>query len=183
MKKGIKVLCFLLALLVVFVLGWRVMPRVWPTIKQRVVYPIFPQLKPEPAPTPEPYIPHSDTVFGDTIAESDSLIYYFYKDYCPYCRELEPLTAGLPDTITLPDGSTSTVRLVCLNKVEDEYLKIITEYYEAHSVPEEERYVPAMVIGDRYLYLRSEITEQLMDALVAGEGLNTPLLDGGERIQ
>ena len=48
-------------------------------------------------------------------------------------------------------------------------------------MPEEEQYVPAVVIGDRYLFAGDEIIEQMMDALTAGEGLNTPLLDGKER--
>ena len=70
-----------------------------------------------------------------------------------------------------------------MNKVEDKYLQIITEYYETYSIPEEEQYVPAMVIGDRYLFTGEEIIGQLMDALMAGEGLKTPLLDGNARIE
>ena len=95
---------------------------------------------------------------------------------------MEPLTSGLPQTITLPDGTASAVRLVGLNKVEDKYFQIISDYYEKYGVPEEKQYVPAMVIGDRYLMPGSEIIDQLMDALMAGEGLETPLLNGTERI-
>ncbi len=54
----------------------------------------------------------------------------------------------------------------------------ITEYYDTHGVPEEEQYVPAMVIGDRYLFAAEEIVLQLMEASIAGEGLNTPILNG-----
>ena len=172
-------------LAVSFLLGWRVMPRVWPGIKMNVVYRILPWLEPEPAETaePEPYIPESNTAFGDPVSETDSLIYYFYKDYCPYCRQLEPLTAGLPEKITLPDGRTeSAVRFVCLNKVEEEASRVIAEYYDAHDVPEERQYVPAVVIGERYLFLGVEIIDELMDALMAGEGLQTPLLNGQERV-
>lgn len=40
----------------------------------------------------------------------------------------------------------------------DNYLdKIITWYYEEHGIPEEKQYVPAMVIGDRYLFGGEEI--------------------------
>ncbi len=182
MKKGMKIVCWLLILAVVFLLGWRVMPKIWPGIKEAVVYPVFPQMKPEPAPTQEPYIPQSDTAFGDPIHETDSVIYYFYKDYCPWCRALAVLTDALPKQITLPDGTKSNVQLVCLNKAEDQYLRIITEYYETYGIEEERRYVPAMVIGERYMFADSEIVDQLMDALVEGEGLNTPMLDGNERI-
>ena len=181
MKRWVSVVVVIIVAAVFFLLGWRVMPRIWPGIKESVVYPILPQLRPEPAPTPEPYVPETDTAFGDPISADDSLIYYFYKDYCGYCREISPLMAGLPAEITLPDGRASRVRLVGLNKVEDRYYEIITDYYEEHAIPEERRYVPAVVIGDRYLFLREEIVDQLMDALVSGEGLNTPLLDGAER--
>lgn len=183
MKKGLKILCLIVALIAVFLLGWRVMPDIWPGIKEAVVYPVMPQLKPTPAPTQEPYQPKSSGAFGDPIAATDSLIYYFYKDYCPWCRQLEPLTAGLPETVTLPDGTQSTVKLVCLNKVEEPMLQVITAYYEQYEVPEEKQYVPAIVIGSRYLFAGDEIIDQLMDALTAGEGLTTPLLDGGQRVE
>ena len=45
MKKALKVVALLLALAVCFLLGWRVMPRVWPTIKTQVVYRVLPQLQ------------------------------------------------------------------------------------------------------------------------------------------
>ena len=171
MKKALKVICCLLILAVVFLLGWRVMPKVWPDIKEAVVYPVFPQMKPEPTATPESYHPKSDATFGDPISETDSVIYYFYKDYCPWCKQLEPLTAGLPKEIILPDGTVSQVKLLCLNKVEDDMLQIITEYYDKHDIPEEKRYVPAMVIGDKYLFAAEEIVPGLMEALYEGEGL------------
>ena len=181
MKKGIKILCCFLVLAIVFLIGWRVMPQIWPGIKKAVVYPVFPQLEPTPAPTAEPYHPQSDSSIGDPINKTDSLIYYFYKDYCHWCRMLEPLTAGLPKEIFLEDGTKSTVKLICLNKVEEDKLQIITEYYETHEIPEEERYVPAMVIGDQYLFGNESIVQGLLNALTAGEGLKTGLLDGTER--
>ena len=182
MKKGLKILCAVLALVLAFVLGWRLMPRVWPGIKEAVVYPVFPQMKPTAAPTQEPYRPQSTAAFEDPVDACDSLIYYFYKDYCPWCRQLEPLTAGLPEEITLPDGTRSAVKLVCLNKVEEPMLQVITDYYEKYGVEEEKQYVPAVVIGERYLFAGDEIIAQLMEALMAGEGLQTPLLNGTERV-
>ena len=183
MKRWNSIACIIVIAMVSFLLGWRLMPRIWPDIKEGVVYPIMPQLRPEPEPTLEPYVPESDTAFGDPISATDSLVYYFYKDYCGYCRELSPLTAGLPSEIRLPDGTVSRVRLVGLNKVEDKYYDIITDYYEQHDIPEDRRYVPAVVVGDRYMFLYDEIVDQLMDALMNGEGLHTPLLDGSKRVQ
>lgn len=159
------------------------MPQIWPNIKKAVVYPVFPQLEPEPAATAEPYVPESNTDYGAPISASDSLVYYFYKDYCGYCREISPLINGLPDKILLSDGTKSKVRLVALNKVKEEYHDIINKFYEDHDIPEDRRYVPAIVIGDRYLHLKAEITDQLLNVLINGEGLNTPMLDGSERIK
>ena len=181
MKKPLRVLCVLLALLAAFLAGWRAMPRVWPELKKAVVYPVFPHLAPTAAPTAVPYTPRSTAAFGEEVAPTDSLVYYFYKDYCPWCRQLEPLMAALPGEIPLPDGTMSAVKLVCLNKVEEQALKIITAYCDAHDVPEERRFVPAVVVGDRYLFAGEEIIDGLLDALLAGEGLRTPLLDGNER--
>ena len=181
MKKALKIVLVILAFAAVFTLGC-FMPKLWPKVLNRVIYPVFPQLKPAAA-EPELYEPYYNAKLGDPISETDSVIYYFYKDYCPWCKQLEPLTAGLPETITLPDGTTSKVKLICLNKVEDRYLEIITEYYDSHNIPEDRRYVPAIVIGDKYLFTYDEITPELMNALVSGEGLKTQLLDGNERVK
>jgi len=183
MKRLAAVCLIILLIMLSFLLGWRLMPRIWPDIKEAVVYPVLPQMRPSPAPSVPLYVPESNTSFGDPILANDSLVYYFYKDYCGYCMELSPLISGLPEEIILQDGTVSRVRLIALNKVEDEAYEIINDYYEAHNVAEDRRYVPALVVGDRYLFLRDEIIDQLMDALIHGEGLNTQLLDGAERIQ
>lgn len=181
MRKFLKVLAVLLAMAVCFLAGWRLMPRIWPAIKTGVVYPVFPALEPAPAPTAQPYAPKSNASLSDEIGETDSLVYYFYKPYCPYCREIEPLMAGLPQTVTLPDGAQSAVKLVAVDKLDEEQAQLIASYYETYKVPEERRYVPAVVIGNRHLMPGSEIIDQLLDALTAGEGLRTPLLDGSAR--
>ena len=129
-----------------------------------------------------PYRPTTDYGFRGTIRKSDSLIYYFYKGNCPHCRVLEPLTAGLPKELTLPGGELSVVRLVGVNKSEEEFAAVISRYNEAYGIPEERQFVPSMVIGDRYLLGGEEIVHQLTDALARGEGLATPLLNGAERV-
>jgi len=158
------------------------MPKLWPKVLNRIIYPVFPLLKLASI-EKELYEPYYNAQLGEPISETDSVVYYFYKDYCPGCKQLEQLTAGLPETITLPDGTVSRVKLICLNKVEDRYLEIITEYYDSHNIPDERRYVPTIVIGDKYLFAYEEITPGLMKSLVAGEGLKTPLLDRNERVK
>lgn len=184
MNKKLKILGMLLALCVSFLVGWRVMPKIWPTIRLNYINRLIPQLQPSSESEDKPilYTPKSDSQYGDSISTSDSLIYYFYKDYCSYCAELEPLISGLPDHITLPDGTTSKIRLLCLNKVEENYEKIITDFYEEHNIPDDQRYVPAIVIGNKYLYLKDSIEDYLMDLLIAGEGLQTEMLEGAQRV-
>lgn len=182
MKKFWKIMILLLALILCFVLGWRVMPKIWPGIKESIVYPIFPALQPTPAPTQEPYSPKSNAQVGDPIAEEDSVIYYFYKCYCPYCREIDPLMGALPDEITLSDGAVSKVKLIAIDKSEDAGLALIQSYYETYNVPEEKQYVPAVVIGDEHLMPGSEIIDRLLNALCSGEGTKTLLIDGAERV-
>ena len=95
---------------------------------------------------------------------------------------IKPLISGLTDQITLPDGSLSKIKLLCLNKNEEKYKKIIADYYEEHSIPEDQHYVPAIVIGNKYLFLEETIEDQLMNSLVAGEGLQTEMLEGTQRV-
>ena len=86
-----------------------------------MVYALLPNLRPEAKPEdtaavyePEPYVPEASAVLGDAIAADDSVIYYFYKPYCPYCAVLEPLLAGmlfLPTLLPLSKSSTSKVTL------------------------------------------------------------------------
>ena len=183
MKRFLKWLALLLAMGACFLLGWRVMPKVWPAIKTKVVYRLLPQLQPTPRPqvTPAPYVPSASAALGDPIHAADSVIYYFYKDNCPYCAQLDPLIAALPSRIYLADGRESQVKMICLNKGDEETAPMIAAYYEKYAISEERQYVPAMVIGDRYMMPGSEIIDQLMDALIAGEGLQTPLMDGSTR--
>lgn len=43
--------------------------------------------------------------------------------------------------------------------------------------------MPAVIIGKKYLFLENENIPELMNALMAGDGIETPLLDNTDRIQ
>ena len=183
MKKLLKAIALFFLMGVCFLAGWRVMPKAWPWMKETVVYSLFPVLKPTPAPvvTPEPYHPVSTAQLDDAVSPDDSLIYYFYKDYCPYCKNLEPLTANLPQSIHLPDGRESRVKFVCIDKMQME--EMVLQVYADYAIPGERQFVPAIMIGDRYLLGAEEIMAQLYPALLNGEGIHTPLLNGRERTE
>lgn len=109
------------------------------------------------------------------VQPGDSVIVYFYKEACPYCLELAPLIEALPDTITLPDGETSAVRFLALNKNIPEEMAVVQAYYEALDIAEERQLVPMMIIGDTDLFLYEEIVPQLLPLLLGGDGTGTPL--------
>lgn len=180
MRRFLAIIGALAILGVTFLAGWRIMIRVWPKVKPAVVSALnLPT--PTPAPTPEPYFAEGTARLGDPIAPGDTLIYYFYRETCPYCRIIDGMTSGLPEEITLPDGSRSPVRLIALNKSNEEEMAAIQRYYDEHGLGEDRQYVPSIIIGDRYMMGTEEIHD-FISALLSGEGLTTPLLDGGERI-
>ena len=181
MRKFLAVIGALAILGVTFLAGWRVMIRVWPRVKPTVVS-VLNIPTPAPAPTPEPYLPEGNTQPGDPIAPGDSLVYYFYRETCPYCRIIDGMTSGLPDEITLPDGAKSRVRLVALNKSNEADMALIQQYYDDHNLGEDRQYVPSLIIGDRYLMGTDEL-DPFLTALLSGEGLSTPLIDGSARTE
>ncbi len=44
-------------------------------------------------------------------------------------------------------------------------LRIFTDYYDTHEIPEERRYVPAKVIGEKYFFLKGKVVPKLLEAL------------------
>jgi len=127
-----------------------------------------------------PYMPEG-TVIAPRVDDpynlfvSDSVIVYLYVSWCPFCYEISPIMDNLPEYVTLPDGTRSNVRLVGLNWDIPEHAILINEYHERLNIPEYRRLVPMVLIGDRDLFLYEEVSVELFPALVAGEGLTTPL--------
>ncbi len=115
--------------------------------------------------------PRSDCL--EDIGPQDSLIVYFYKDYCPYCKELEDFFAALPEAVTLADGTVSRVRFISLEKQIPAQMKVVQRFYDTLFVHPDRQYVPMIIIGRRALFLKDEIESDLLPALMAGEGLDT----------
>ncbi len=182
MKRFLKILLILLLCGVFFLLGWRVMPRVWPSIKQNVYYRIFPTPVPQTTPVPDyAYFPEGTAAFDDPIGPTDSLIYYFYREACGHCVSMKPFIEGIPDEITLPDGTVSAVKFIPINSRDEQLRPTVLKTYADFGVPEDEVQVPAMIIGDRCIMMPTDIWRYFYEALLSGEGLGTPLLNGGTR--
>ena len=191
-KRWFYVLLVLTLMFASFLVGWRLMAyRWWPVLSpyvKQIVYSVIPSLEPEPIPQViTPYTPKADAKLHDPIAATDSLFYYFYFPTCPYCANYADMVlAGLPDEITLPDGSVSRVMMVAVNKHDEAEYSYMEAYYNEHGIVKNEeqndQVVPSIVIGDRYLRGTMEIRDYFYQLLLSGEGLNTPLIDGGERV-
>ncbi|NLX83019.1 MAG: hypothetical protein GXZ04_04295 [Clostridiales bacterium] len=125
----------------------------------------------EPREGQEFIAPRSDPLTD--IQPSDSLILYFFKDFCPYCKDLEVLFDALPDFVYLADGTKSRVRFVSLEKQIPAHMKVVQRYYDKLFVHPDRQFVPMVVIGDKALFLQAEIVPGLFPALISGEGLKT----------
>lgn len=108
------------------------------------------------------------------IAEGDSVIVYFYKEWCPYCIELKALMDAIPETVTLPDGTASQVRFIGLNKENQEEMAIVEAYYDLLDIDEDRQLVPMVIVGESDLFLYDEIVPGLLTGLLAGEAIHTP---------
>lgn len=109
------------------------------------------------------------------LSDTDTKIVYVYKPNCEYCAKVKPLLEGLPDSITLPDGTSSRVVFVSLNKDDYDQYQIVKQYYDMLEVPEDHRYSPLLIVGDKYYMGYDEIVPNLLNALVAGDGVYTDL--------
>ena len=132
-----------------------------------------------------PYMPEGTVISPRhddpySLLVTDSVIVYFYTPWCPFCYEIAPILDNLPDYVII-NGQKSNVRLVSFNRDIPEHREIIGAYHEKLNIPEERRFVPLVLIGDRDLFLYAEVSHQLLAALEAGEGLTTPLFT--ERIE
>ena len=130
-------------------------------------------IAPEPTAEPEEEFHRNDDLSG--LKESDSKIVYVYKPNCEFCAKVKPLLQGLPDAINLPDGTASRVVFVSLDKDDYDQYQIVKQYYDALEIPEDHRYSPLLIVGDRYYMGYDEIVPNLMNALIAGDGLRTDL--------
>ena len=109
------------------------------------------------------------------LSDDDSVIVYVYKPNCEFCNKIKPLLEGLPDSITLPDGTPSRVVFVSLDKDDYDQYQIVKQYYEMLEIPEDHQYSPLVIVGDQYYMGYEEIVPNLLNALMAGDGVDTNL--------
>ena len=133
------------------------------------------QIPAEPEPTAEP---EKDFYRNDDLAglkESDSRIVYVYKPNCEFCAKIKPLLEGLPEHVILADGTVSRIVFASLNKDDYDQYQAVKQYYEDLLIPEDHRYSPLLIVGEKFYMGYDEIVPNLMNALIAGDGLLTDL--------
>ena len=116
--------------------------------------------------------PRHDDPYNVSI--NDSVVVYFYTPWCPFCYEIAPIMSYLPEYVII-DGQKSYVRMISFNRDIPEHHAVIRAYHELLQIPDERRFVPLVLVGDRDLFLYDEVSQYLIPALEAGEGLITPL--------
>jgi len=119
--------------------------------------------------------PRNDRPYNN-ISIGDSVVLYFYTSWCPFCYEISPIMNNLPEYVII-DGQRSYVRLISYNRDVDADHEIIRHYHDMLNIAEERRFVPLVIVGYRDLFLYDELSDGLIAALEAGEGLMTPLLN------
>lgn len=133
------------------------------------------QISAEPEPTAEP---EKDFYRNDDLAglkESDSKIVYVYKPNCEFCAKIKPLLEGLPEHVVLQDGTVSQIVFVSLDKDDYDQYQAVKQYYDDLQIPEDHRYSPLLIVGEKFYMGYDEIVPNLMNALIAGDGLQTDL--------
>lgn len=133
------------------------------------------QISAEPEPTAEP---EKDFYRNDDLAglkESDSRIVYVYKPNCEFCAKIKPLLEGLPEHVVLQDGTVSRIVFVSLDKDDYDQYQAVKQYYDDLQIPEDHRYSPLLIVGEKFYMGYDEIVPNLMNALIAGDGLLTDL--------
>ena len=133
------------------------------------------QIPAEPEPTAEP---EKDFYRNDDLAglkESDSRIVYVYKPNCEFCAKIKPLLEGLPEHVVLQDGTVSRIVFVSLDKDDYDQYQAVKQYYDDLQIPEDHRYSPLLIVGEKFYMGYDEIVLNLMNALIAGDGLMTDL--------
>lgn len=129
----------------------------------------------EPEPTAEP---EKDFYRNDDLTdlkESDSKIVYVYKPNCEFCAKIKPLLEGLPEHVVLQDGTVSRIVFVSLDKDDYDQYQAVKQYYDDLQIPEDHRYSPLLIVGEKFYMGYDEIVPNLMNALIAGDGLQTDL--------
>ena len=103
-----------------------------------------------------------------------SKVIFFSQTGCRECEQVEEIINDLPESVILPDGESSIVRVIKISIGNDDGASLFRTYCIAYNVADEYQTVPIVFIGEDSLSGKTEI-ERAGALLSDGEGLNTPV--------
>ncbi|MDR3121189.1 MAG: hypothetical protein LBU58_07655 [Clostridiales bacterium] len=123
----------------------------------------------------------SASAAGETFDAKDSVLICFVTTACAECAQAEIILSGLPETVALPDGTTSPVVVRHINVTEAEGFEAVHLFFEAYAVPTEEQSVPILFYANGYLPGAAGIEASVTRILADGEALGFiwPKAEGG----
>ena len=117
--------------------------------------------------------------YGLARAESTvSTLYYLYVDGCADCAKAKALLDALPKTIMVVRGDyefDSELVIRAVHILDD--APMAAALFDAYSVPEESRFAPMLLAGERYREGLSAMERFLQGGLQRGEAMDTILVD------
>jgi cytochrome c biogenesis protein CcdA len=98
----------------------------------------------------------------------DSVLVCFVTTACENCEKATVLLRGLPDEITLADGTSSSLDIYYFNVAEEEGLPAARQFFSAFKVPDSKQLVPVVFYAGGYLAGYEEIEKNINEVLISG---------------
>lgn len=114
------------------------------------------------------------------IKSNKTLLIYFYLSSCTECDKVAKFMSTLKKEYqVILDGKSinSNVEITKFNISKSENIMIAKQYFEYFKVPEKDRKVPIIFLGDTYITGEKAIQERLEENIEGGLGLGTPRLN------
>lgn len=102
--------------------------------------------------------------------DEKTCVYFFYGIGCPHCAKVEPLINELAQR---PDVDVKQFEIY-YNRSN---VNVLQKYFDAYDVPENERGIPAVFIGNRYLTGDTPILEELEKEIGKNKGAACPAIE------
>lgn len=104
-------------------------------------------------------------LFDDYAADADAItVVYFYRITCEECAQTTPIIDALPETVAV-EGEPVPVEVIRINTRSGNNGDRVSAFFDAYSVPDEDRMVPIAFTEGQYFAGIDAIASGLADAL------------------
>lgn len=111
-------------------------------------------------------------LLSNSALAQDSCLYFFYGEGCPHCGKVEPFIRQVAE-----DPTIRVEVFEVYNQRENSVL--LQKYFSAYDVPQNQRGVPVVFIGDTYLVGDTPILDGLEFKIDEFRGYGCPSLENG----